>query len=108
MRVGTAGTARELNVAVDQAAYRILQEALTNASRHRVGTACIDIAFGEGALELTVTNPVLPQAETRPEGGHGLTGMRERARLVGGSLQQECANGCFKICARLSYDGPAP
>ncbi len=108
VRVGTVGTARELNVAVDQAAYRILQEALTNASRHGVGTACIDIAFGERALELTVTNPVPPLAETRPDGGHGLIGMRERARLVGGSLQEQCANGAFRVCARLFYDGPPP
>lgn len=108
VKVGSSGTQRELNVTVDQAAFRILQEALTNASRHGAGTAKIDIAYGERELEITVANPVDPPAATRRSGGHGLIGMRERARLAGGSFEDECVNDNFRIHARLSYSGPRP
>ncbi|MGI8595121.1 MAG: sensor histidine kinase [Solirubrobacteraceae bacterium] len=103
--IGTAGAPRALSGAVDQAAYRIIQEALTNASRHGAGTASIELAFGETALELTVANPVLPNGATRRNGGHGLIGMRERATLVGGSFHEERANGAFRVRAHLSYGG---
>lgn len=101
--VDTVGAPRALSVPVDQAAYRILQEALTNASRHGAGTASVELAFGETALELTVANPVLPNGTTGPNGGHGLIGMRERATLVGGSLQEARANGAFCVHAHLPY-----
>lgn len=108
LKLDRSGAQRELKVAVDQAAFRILQEALTNASRHGAGSAKIDIAYGERELEITVTNPVNTHAETRRSGGHGLIGMRERARLAGGSFQQDCANGNFRIHASISYGGPRP
>lgn len=57
------------------------------------GTARIELAFGDGALELTVTNPMPPNGEPRSGGGHGLTGMRERATLLGGSLDAGRADG---------------
>jgi len=106
--VGAAGARRPLSVAVDQAAYRILQEALTNASRHGAGTATVELAFGEQALDLTVANPELRNGASRPDGGHGLVGMRERATLVGGSLREERADGVFRVRARLSYGGRCP
>jgi hypothetical protein len=53
---GALSEPRRLESAVDQAAYRILQEALTNASRHGTGGARIALAFGEVALELAISN----------------------------------------------------
>jgi len=105
--IGTAGAPRPLGVAVDQAAYRILQEGLTNAARHGAGGARIDLRFGEAALELTISNPAVP-AIPRPNGGHGLIGMRERAALLGGSLDAERANGSFCVRAQLPYGGHGP
>ena len=86
-------------------AYRILQEALTNAVRHGTGNARIEVAFGDSAVELTVTNPVLADGEPWSGGGHGLIGMRERATLLGGSLDAERANAAFRIRARIPYGG---
>jgi len=101
----TAGARRQLTSTADQAAYRILQEALTNAARHGAGSAHVEVAFGEAAVELTVTNPVQADRDSRSAGGHGLIGMRERATLLGGRLEAECANGTFRIRARIPYGG---
>jgi signal transduction histidine kinase len=100
-----AGEPRPLGGASDQAAYRILQEALTNAARHGAGSARIELAFGDAAVELTVTNPVLADGAPRSGGGHGLIGMRERASLLGGSLDAARANGAFRVRARIPYGG---
>jgi signal transduction histidine kinase len=101
----TAGAPQALGAAADQAAYRILQEALTNAARHGTGSARIELAFGDAALELTVTNPAPTGGPPRSDGGHGLVGMGERATLLGGNLQAERANGTFRVHARIPYGG---
>jgi signal transduction histidine kinase len=103
--VDATGAARALGSAADQAVYRILQEALTNAARHGGGSARIRISFGDDAIELTVTNPVRAHGAPRSSGGHGLIGMRERATLLGGSLDAERDNGTFKIRARIPRGG---
>ncbi len=100
-----SGAPRALGGAADQAAYRILQEALTNAARHGAGSARIELIFGDAAFELTVTNPVPARDSSRLGGGHGLIGMRERATLLGGSLDAERANGSFRLRARIPYGG---
>jgi signal transduction histidine kinase len=99
------GASRPLGGTADQAAYRILQEALTNAARHGAGSARIELVFGDAAVELTVMNPVLADVGPRSGGGHGLIGMRERATIVGGSLDAEQTNGAFQIRARIPYGG---
>jgi signal transduction histidine kinase len=87
---------------VDRGAYRILQEALTNTARHGNGSAEVDIAFGRSALEVTVTNPVRANGTARQSGGgHGLIGLRERAALLGGSLNTTLQDGRFRLHARL-------
>lgn len=101
----TTGTSRPLGPAADQAAYRILQEALTNAARHGGGSAAIELAFGDVAVEVTVTNPMSARPSPRPSGGHGLIGMRERATLVGGSVVADRSDGAFRIRARIPYGG---
>ena len=102
---------RTLDGATDQAAYRILQEALTNAARHGAGSATIAIQFDDTAVELIITNRA-PSGEdatggdaTRPGGGHGLIGMRERAALLGGDLDAQRSNGTFRVHARIPYGG---
>jgi signal transduction histidine kinase len=100
--VRTDGSRRPLAPGIDQAAYRILQEALTNAARHGRGSAEVEIDFGPSVLEITVTNPT-PPGSAAHDGGHGLVGMRERAHLLGGSLEAGVSNGVFRIRARLPY-----
>jgi signal transduction histidine kinase len=102
-----SGAPRPLGAAADQAAYRILQEALTNAARHGAGSARIALAFGDAAVEVTVTNPVPANGSPRSGGGNGLIGMRERATLLGGSLDAERVNGAFRVRARIPYGGHA-
>jgi len=96
------GSRRPLPPGLDQAAYRILQEALTNAARHGTGSAEVDITFGPAALELEVSNPA---PFDRPVGGaaHGIVGMRERAALLGGSLETGAVHQRFRVRARLPY-----
>ena len=101
----TAGQPRPLAGAADQAAYRILQEALTNTARHGGGNARIKLAFGDEAVELSITNPLPPRGAPPSGGGHGLTGMRERASLLGGTLDAGRYNGVFRVRARIPYGG---
>ncbi len=103
--IASNGGPRRLESAVDQAAYRILQEALTNAARHGTGEARVELAFGKEALELTINNAAPGESASRSNGGHGLIGMRERATLLGGSLEAGRGNGWFCIRARLPYGG---
>jgi signal transduction histidine kinase len=105
--LASAGDRRRLESAVDQAAYRILQEALTNAARHGTGEARVELAFGEAALELAISNPAPGRGALRSNGGHGLIGMRERATLLGGRLDVERTDGVFRVRARLPYGGPS-
>jgi signal transduction histidine kinase len=100
--VNVEGSRRPLPPGVDQAAYRILQEALTNAARHGRGEAEVRVAFGANAIDLTVTNPAPPGARAAAA-GHGIVGMRERASLLGGGLEAEASDGVFRVRARLPY-----
>lgn len=88
--VHTTGTPATLSPATDVAAYRLVQEALTNARQHAAG-ATVDVTVGYGAdtVTLTVGNGPgsAPPPETRTGGGHGLLGMRERVRHCGGDLR---------------------
>jgi signal transduction histidine kinase len=106
VNVARRGTPQPLDSPTDQAAYRILQEALTNAARHGTGAARIELVFGDAALELTISNPAPRENGARSNGGHGLIGMRERAGRLGGGFDAERANGEFRVRARLPYRGP--
>jgi signal transduction histidine kinase len=106
LRVTTtiSGDRRPLPPGVDRGAYRILQEALTNAARHGDGTAAVELAFGPEVLDVTVANPIGPERNARAAGGgHGVVGMRERAALLGGSLDVGARNGSFELHARLPF-----
>lgn len=100
------GTHRGLPRGVAWAAYRILQEALTNAARHGPGSAEVAVSFDPGAVEITVTNPALngvAPGGNAPGGGHGIVGMRERATLLGGTLQTRTEHGVFRLHACLPH-----
>jgi signal transduction histidine kinase len=101
--VAVDGAHRPLKPAVDQAAYRILQESLTNALKHGAGEASIAVNYHGRTLELDVTNPSTTPAAALA--GHGIVGMRERASLLGGNVFVESVNGEFRIRALLPYNG---
>jgi signal transduction histidine kinase len=100
------GSRQPLSPGLDQAAYRILQGALTNAARHGDGGAEVEIGFGPSSLELAVINRARPDA-TSAAVGNGIVGMRERATLLGGSLEAGASDGRFSVRAHLPYGGGA-
>jgi signal transduction histidine kinase len=102
VEVRVDGSRRPLAPAVDQAAYRILQESLTNALRHGSGKATVALTYGASALEIGVTNPADDGVGLA---GHGIVGMRERASLLGGLVEAAPQNGVFRVRARLPYAG---
>ena len=90
---------------LDIAAYRIVQESLTNAAKHAAGaTVRATIRYRDGVLEIDVTDDGSPGVVRvpLPRGGHGLVGMQERVALFGGSLEAAtAANGGFRVRALL-------
>ena len=84
---------------VDLAAYRIVQEALTNVLKHaNARTADVAIRYRTNAVELEVTDDGGPSARAPATTGHGLVGMRERAALYGGRLEAGCrSNGGYAV-----------
>jgi len=95
----TTGRRRALPPVVDLAAYRVVQESLTNARKHGTGTARVTIDYGPDALGLTTTNRAGRAAEQG--GGFGLVGLRERVAAVGGVLAAGTSDGSFVLTARL-------
>jgi signal transduction histidine kinase len=105
VEIRVEGTRRGLAPGIDQAAYRILQESLTNAARHGSGRADVAIVYGATDLRLSVTNPVATAADGEPPAdGHGVLGMRERAALLGGRLEASPTGGGFRVLAQLPYN----
>jgi len=111
--VTVTGAVRPLPPEADQAAYRIVQEALTNVSRH-AGHARASVHLRYTAETLTVQvdddgqGPVLSNG-TRPSGpGLGLVGMRERVSALGGRLQAGPQHdGGFRVWAELPAQAPS-
>jgi signal transduction histidine kinase len=88
---------------VQLAAYRIAQESLTNSRRHAPGAAAeITIAFGDERLRLTIENAAT-NGHHRGATGIGILGMRERARVLGGTLEAGWRDGRFRVRAELPY-----
>jgi signal transduction histidine kinase len=101
------GQPRELPASVQLAVYRIAQEALTNALRHGADGApvLVHLAWSEAELILIVTNTprirIDANPHSRPDAGHGIPGMRERALLSGGSFDVRRETELFTIEARV-------
>ena len=88
------GLPDRLDPGVELAAYRIVQEALTNARRHAPGAAVdVELHYTEDALRLRIRDNGPGPAPEPALGGHGLLGMRERAAAVGGELRTGPAPG---------------
>lgn len=86
-KVTMDGETRELPSDVDKAAYRIVQEALTNVARHAgSGEASVSVRFGADELVVRVDDNGSAHADLRPVPGVGLLGMRERVNALGGRL----------------------
>jgi len=104
-RLIVSGPPAILDPGVELAAYRIIQEALTNARRHAPGAAVdVELHFAYDALWLRIRDngPGPPAAQPVTAGGHGLLGMRERAAAAGGELRIGAAPGSgFLIEATL-------
>ena len=104
------GEPRPVAPAVDLSAYRIVQEALTNAAKHAGRCrAAVALRWRQRTLELEVTNDGAPPAShDEHSSGRGMIGMRERAAVVGGELEAgPSENGGFRVRARLPLE-PAP
>jgi signal transduction histidine kinase len=103
--VAASGAVRALPAGVDAAAYRIVQEALTNTVRHSGGqTASVRLRYGNGDLEVEVDDDGRGFFAGRAHSGsgNGLEGMTERARALGGTLHAgPCPGGGFRVLARL-------
>ncbi|MEU0550048.1 histidine kinase [Micromonospora sp. NPDC005979] len=101
VRFRTDGTPGPLPVGVDLAAYRIVQESLTNALKHGTGEAELTIAYGPAEVVLTVENPVRPEGAGLTGAGAGLIGMRERAALLAGRFTAGPRDGRWQVQAAL-------
>jgi signal transduction histidine kinase len=111
-RLIVSGPVTRLDPGVELAAYRIVQEALTNARRHAPGAAVdVELRYADDMLRLRVRdNGPGPPAEVAGPGltaGNGLLGMRERAAAAGGSLRTgEASGGGFCVEAELPAKAP--
>ncbi|MFD9405664.1 sensor histidine kinase [Streptomyces sp. NPDC059989] len=107
VRMTTAGQPRPLVAACDHAAYRIVQEALTNAYKHAPGAPItVELRYEDDSLVVEIANgpAAAPPAGEVVSGGQGLTGLRERARLVGGMVYAGTAEGGgFRVAGVLPY-----
>jgi signal transduction histidine kinase len=88
VRLGAVGHVRVLAESVERTAYRVVQEALTNAGRHAPGgTVAVTLDYRTSTLTVRVVNRKATRAPTTMPGrGHGLIGLRERAHAMGGQL----------------------
>lgn len=108
--VRTEGAATPLSPANDVAAYRLVQEALTNARQHAPGAQVdITVDYQADGVTLTIRNgPGATPPGLTTDGGHGLLGMRERVRHCGGDLTVGPTDGDgWQVAARLPLGDPA-
>lgn len=97
----------EVPAPVGRAAYRVVQEALTNAGKHAPNTPItIEITATAAELRVQVSNPLSPHRAELPGSGYGLIGMRERVELAGGELTTGPVHGDFRVLASFSLRRP--
>ncbi|MFC4565391.1 sensor histidine kinase [Nocardiopsis mangrovi] len=107
----TTGTPRALPPRLERTAYRMVQEALTNAGKHAPGRpVTVQLGYGERDLEIVVANEPLPDigpaVEPPPTSGYGLAGLRERIALAGGTLSAgPFPDGGWRVRAVVPIDG---
>lgn len=103
------GGSEPLPAPVELAAYRIVQESLTNALKHAVpGTVTVRLALAGGLLSVTVDSPYGDRPGPRaPGSGAGLIGMRERAELLGGRFGSGREGAVWRVWAQLPAEEKA-
>ena len=104
------GTPRELPEGAELAAYRVVQESLTNTRKHAglAATAAVTLRYEPDELIVEVTDDGMA-APAADAGGHGLAGMRERIAMYGGAVRAgPLAGGGFGVVARLPCPAAAP
>jgi signal transduction histidine kinase len=108
-RLVRQGTVVRLPRSIDLAAYRIVQESLTNARKHAPGADVdVEILYRHQVVHLRVRDYGPGAADDQPVTGHGLLGMRERAKLAGGTFSSGPAEGGgFEVDVTLPIDEPA-
>ncbi|MGW5676424.1 sensor histidine kinase [Streptomyces sp. NPDC003860] len=103
----STGERRPLAAAADHAAYRIVQESLTNAYKHAPGAWIeVELRYEPDSLVVEIVNGPAVEGATGEvvSGGQGLTGLRERARLVGGIVHAGTTDGGgFRVAGVLPY-----
>jgi signal transduction histidine kinase len=101
------GAPRSVPAEVNLAAFRIVQEALTNVTRHAEGArATVRIGYGESDLTVQIDDDGRGTTTAPPGGGRGIRGMRERATALGGELEAgPRAGGGFRVVARFPLYG---
>lgn len=100
VRFQQCGTERELPAMADLAAYRITQEALTNA--HKYGTGCTALTLTWHSRDLTIEVMNAAGGDRATGSGYGIVGMRERATAAGGTLETGVTgDGRFRLLAVL-------
>ncbi|BCY09538.1 sensor histidine kinase [Actinoplanes sp. L3-i22] len=100
------GDARRLPAVTDLAAYRIVQEALTNAHKYGDGSALLDVTYAPGTVSVQVTNKIAWPRSKATGSGYGLIGMQERASAAGGTVTAgPVAGGWFRVHAVLAAPG---
>ncbi|WP_328767312.1 sensor histidine kinase [Streptomyces sp. NBC_00286] len=114
VKVCNLGQARVLPAAVDLAAFRVVQESLTNVTRHARGATTVEVRLGFGERELSLAieddgdyGAVDRGAGNRNTGGSGIKGMRERVAALGGELSAGPGpgpRGGFAVTARIPYE----
>ncbi|MFF0445444.1 sensor histidine kinase [Streptomyces sp. NPDC004609] len=107
--VDTTGTPRDLPAQISLAAYRIVQESLTNVTRHaRADEVRIEVAYAPDGLRLRIDDDGRGAVGGTRTGGSGIAGMAERARALGGELTAGNADTGFRVAVRLPLDGRSP
>jgi signal transduction histidine kinase len=106
VRLHVDGEPYPLPQAIDLSAYRIVQEGLTNALKHaHAGNADVTVRYLPGELQLEVRDDG-DGSSTNDGRGHGLVGIRERAKIYGGEMTAGTANGGgFVLSTRLPLSG---
>jgi signal transduction histidine kinase len=108
------GRLEGLSAGLDLVAYRVVQEALTNAIKHAgAAHACVNVTVTTGHVELEISDNgrgATPGASNHRESGHGLVGMQERVRLFGGELHagRRADTRGFEVRARIPFDSIGP
>jgi signal transduction histidine kinase len=110
VRLRVEGQPTSLPATVDLAAYRIIQESLTNVSRHSGSSAAmLTISYGRSALTVAVSDDGEGSQGFSEGAGHGIAGMRERAEALGGTFSARARpEGGFEVRASLPFDGDSP